>query len=270
MAESTYNREPKEIIKTVVEDVEPSETIRILHPGQRLIKGAIEALSSFEDDSPSIKLLANETDIKDTVEDFKVASKAAQIIEKGNLSIKSNEVQKRSTLIITETTTASVVEANGKTNILQSDNTNFVEDATAEYQNQWDEENEFTLRTPPINKIIETLEEEISKEARETFESILDATNEVTGNEGSLSSVNICLLSAARNDILLYNISKWGEDVGIASKATFSRSKTNLENSDIIETEKVPIDIGRPRLKLKLADNLEELDTEELVERVIE
>jgi hypothetical protein len=50
---------------------------------------------------------------------------------------------------------------------------------------------------------------------------------------------------------LLYDISKWGEDVGIASKATFSRTKSKLEESDLITTEKVPIDVGRPRLRLK-------------------
>ena len=40
----------------------------------------------------------------------------------------------------------------------------------------------------------------------------------------------------------------------IASKATFSRTKTRLEDAGIIDTEKVPIDVGRPRLRLKLGD----------------
>ena len=57
---------------------------------------------------------------------------------------------------------------------------------------------------------------------------------------------------AARNEVLLYDISRWGEDVGIASKATFSRTKTRLEDHDLIDTEKVPIDVGRPRLRLQL------------------
>lgn len=61
--------------------------------------------------------------------------------------------------------------------------------------------------------------------------------------------VTISLLVATKNDVLLYNISKWGEDVGIASKATFSRTKIRLEDLGVIDTEKVLIDIGRPRLR---------------------
>ncbi|PSQ37416.1 hypothetical protein BRD05_00685, partial [Halobacteriales archaeon QS_9_70_65] len=59
---------------------------------------------------------------------------------------------------------------------------------------------------------------------------------------------------AAKNEDLLYDISKWGEDIGIASKATFSRTKSRLEETGLIDTEKVPIDVGRPRLRLKLGD----------------
>jgi len=65
--------------------------------------------------------------------------------------------------------------------------------------------------------------------------------------------------------VLLYDISKWGEDVGIASKATFSRTKTRLEELGLIDTEKVPIDVGRPRLRLKLGDErLHDADAEEI------
>ena len=75
------------------------------------------------------------------------------------------------------------------------------------------------------------------------------------GDEEDLSEVTVALLVAAKNEQLLYDISKWGEDTGVASKATFSRTKTNLEERGLIDTEKVPIDVGRPRLRLKLADD---------------
>jgi DNA-binding MarR family transcriptional regulator len=64
----------------------------------------------------------------------------------------------------------------------------------------------------------------------------------------------ISLLVAGKNGELLYDISKWGEDVGVASKATFSRTKTRLEDNGLLDTEKVPIDVGRPRLRLLLGD----------------
>ena len=58
-----------------------------------------------------------------------------------------------------------------------------------------------------------------------------------------------------------------GRNAGIASKATFSRAKSALEDASLIETEKVPPDIGRPRLRLIATDelataNLKTLSTE--------
>ena len=70
---------------------------------------------------------------------------------------------------------------------------------------------------------------------------------------------------AAKHEQLLYDISRWGEDAGVASKATFSRTKTHLEERGLLETEKVPIDVGRPRLRLLVGDErLGEVDAEEL------
>jgi len=73
---------------------------------------------------------------------------------------------------------------------------------------------------------------------------------------------------AARNGDLLYDISRWGEDVGIASKATFSRTKTRMEESGVIATEKVPIDVGRPRLRLRLGDERLDVDDDREFARV--
>ena len=70
--------------------------------------------------------------------------------------------------------------------------------------------------------------------------------------------------------MLLYDISRWGEDVGVASKATFSRAKSRLEDAALIRTEKVPIDVGRPRLRLTLPAEYDALDDIALVEAAVE
>jgi len=78
-----------------------------------------------------------------------------------------------------------------------------------------------------------------------------------TGGYGStgddtLDEVDLTLLAAAKHGVQLYEISRWGEDTGLASKATFSRAKNRLEDGGMIATEKVPIDVGRLRLRLML------------------
>ncbi len=89
--------------------------------------------------------------------------------------------------------------------------------------------------------------------------SIFDAVSDET-----LDEVTLALLVTARNEGMLYDLSRWGENVGIASKATFSRAKTTLEDEGILDTEKVPIDVGRPRQRLLLDhDGLAAADIDE-------
>src|SRR5699024_7273037 len=90
--------------------------------------------------------------------------------------------------------------------------------------------------------------------------------NETEGRGRSgLTEVGVSVLVAAKHGELLYDISVWGEDVGLASRATFSRIKAQLEEEGLITTEKVPIDVGRPRMRLRLGDEqLREADVTEL------
>jgi hypothetical protein len=116
-----------------------------------------------------------------------------------------------------------------------------------------------------MSQVRETLEGDIGPETAEDFDTVLDSLQTARGNGEGLDEVTISLLVAAKNGELLYDISKWGEDIGLASKATFSRTKTKLEDMGLIDTEKVPIDVGRPRLRLKLADDrLEDAPPDEL------
>jgi hypothetical protein len=135
------------------------------------------------------------------------------------------------------------------------------------YDDRWDEAGEFSLRTPGLSSVLSSLAEEIGEETAADFETVLASLDSARGDGAGLDEVTISLLVAARNGVLLYDISKWGEDVGLASKATFSRTKTHLEDTGLIDTDKVPIDVGRPRLRLKLGDDrLADVPTTEMAE----
>lgn len=89
---------------------------------------------------------------------------------------------------------------------------------------------------------------------------MLGALDTARGEDG-FDEVVVSLLAAAKHGQLLYDISKLGEDVDVASKATFSRTKTTLEERGLIATEKVPIDVGRPRLRCCSTTNAFETPT---------
>ncbi|MFC7046354.1 transcriptional regulator TbsP [Halobacteriaceae archaeon GCM10025711] len=252
-----------DIITGVLEEA-PDELL-VVNPAEDVVERLVETAIEFDGDLPAIRVLADEDMLKGVMDDFIVASNAADLIDAGRLTLRTVTDLPQSSLLVTEDQVVSLVQAGDHVGGLVADDAEFVDAARDAYDAEWDAASEFTLRTPPISQVRTTLRDEISAEAENDFNGVLTSLETARGNGEGLDEVTISLLVAAKNRVLLYDISKWGEDVGIASKATFSRTKTKLEDMGLIDTEKVPIDVGRPRLRLKLADSrLVDADTDEL------
>jgi len=207
-----------------------------------------EALSEF-------RMLADEAVLKDVMDDFLVASKAADLVDAGSLSLRLLPEGADNALFVSESSVMALVSAGEEVAALTTEEAEFVESVFDSYAAEFEAAEEYALRTPAISRVRESLGADIGEVTREDFDEVLASMETARGNGDGLDEVTVSLLVAAKNDVLLYDISKWGEDVGIASKATFSRTKTRLEDMGLIDTEKVPIDVGRPRLRLKLGDD---------------
>lgn len=222
-------------------------------------KETIRALVGMyrEDDSlPTIQILADSDPLKDLTDDFIIASVIADLVREEVFDLRTLSGVPRHSLLITDEFVLSLVQGSETVTGLRTTEESFVSSLAAEYASLWEDAEAFSLRTPPLSHIRETLETEISAEAVEDFNRILDSLDTARGDGDGLDEVTIALLVAANNGELLYDISRWGEDIRLASKATFSRNKNLLEEAGLIDTEKVPIDIGRPRLRLLLANGL--------------
>jgi hypothetical protein len=227
----------------------------VVNPSEEIVAEFVKVASHFDGDLPSIRMVAEERTLKSAVEDFIVASNAADLIDRDTLAIRTVEGSRENSLLVTHDTVVALVDTGSTVAGLTTDNQEFIDDAFEAYSEEFEAAEEFSLRTPPISRVRQTLSDEITAEAEADFSAILSSLETARGNGDGLDEVTISLLVAAKNEVLLYDISRWGEDIGIASKATFSRTKTKLEDMGIIDTEKVPIDVGRPRLRLKLADD---------------
>ncbi|MWV64866.1 hypothetical protein GRS48_08540 [Halorubrum sp. JWXQ-INN 858] len=238
----------------------------VVDPSAGTIVSLVEAALA-RDDLPSMSMLADERVLKDVMDDFLVASKAADLVSDGALSIRLLPENADNALFVSESRVLALVSSGDHVAALSSEDDEFVAEVFDAYRTAFDDAEEYHLRTPPISVVRETMEAEIGESAREDFDRVLASMDAARGDGEGLDEVTVALLVAAKNDVLLYDISKWGEDVGIASKATFSRTKTRLEDMGVIDTEKVPIDVGRPRLRLKIGDeDLLGLDAEALAE----
>jgi hypothetical protein len=239
-----------------------AEELLAVGPSPAVVDGLVAVLGERES-VPTVRLLATESVLKEAVSEFTDASAIADLVADETLSLRTSAERLDGPLLLTDERVVSLVLADGRAAGLVTDDAEFVGAARNEYADRWTDAEPFALRTPPLSRVQESLETEFGTAMADDFEAMRTALAE---SEGDLDEVDVSLLAAARNEALLYDISTWGENVGVASRATFSRKKTRLEEAGLIETEKVPIDVGRPRLRLLLGDErLREADAGEMV-----
>jgi Family of unknown function (DUF5821) len=240
---------------------EGADTVLIVNPGPDVFRTVLLTASSFDDELPDLQVLTDQDVLKESLEDFILASQVADLIEQGSLELRTTTDIARSSLLVSDDEVITVVTLDDELTGLRATDDDLVENVRSAFEDEWDDGETFTLRTPPLSHIQETLGEEFGDEVEDEFMMIVESAETIPEEGGDLDEVALALLVAANNEVLLYDISRWGEDIGLASKATFSRTKTRLEDRGLIETEQVPIDIGRPRLRLLLAsDDLEDVD----------
>jgi hypothetical protein len=237
------------------------DTLHVVDPDAAAVEALVDVLSS-ETDPPGTSVTTGESVLKRATDDFLVASRAADLVADGTLSLAADEAVGH-TLLVADGAVHAVVRADDRVAALSTDDEEFVGTAAEAARARADDADRFSLRTPPLSRVRETLAETAGEEALADFDAALDACREAGVD---VAEVTLSLLVAARNDVLLYDVSRWGEDVGIASKATFSRTKSRLEDAGLVDTEKVPIEVGRPRLRLKTGADAVRGDPADLVE----
>lgn len=259
MHEHVFGQTSADILREVLPAV--TEPI-VVSPSTDTLVALVSVLDELDD--PSVRLLAPESALKDAMTDFLVASVAADLVAAEQLLMRAGDVHAAQHIVAADTVVA-LVTAGDRAAGLVTDDAAFAESASEHYAARWTGGDTFTLRSPARSQVNETLEAAFSPELAADFDAALTALETVPGEPDDLNEVAISLLVAAKHEALFYDISKWGEDIGLASKATFSRTKTRLEELGLIDTEKVPIDIGRPRLRLELAaDTLRDAEAADL------
>ncbi|MDB9234923.1 DUF5821 family protein [Halorubrum ezzemoulense] len=242
---------------------ERDEPALYINPRSEQIAAFAEQAVTVED-QPKVRLLADSDEIKNALYSFLTASKLAELIHRDQLSLRTLTEPVQNTIFTTES--EAVVPVMDKHSISSSD-PELVSSVCSEFDSRFEAAEQYHLRTPALSVVKQTLQEELGDDIAAELDEVLAHAEEIANSNEYLSIVEIMLILAARNEVLLYDVSKWGEDTGIASKATFSRAKSALEDASLIETEKVPPDIGRPRLRLIATDelataNLKTLSTE--------
>lgn len=237
-----------DVLRAAMGDAE--NAVLAVDPSVEMLTELVD-IAAADDDRPRIDVVARPAVLKTVTDDFVVASNAADLVAKERLDLRVGEETENS-LLITDDAVRAVVRAGDRVGTLSTDEAPFVAGARDRHRESFDAAEQFELRTPPLSRIRETIAAEIGDGPLADFDAAVETLREA---DVDLDGVTVSLLVAARNEVLLYDISRWGEEIDLASKATFSRTKSRLEEVGIVDTEKVPIDVGRPRLRLMLADD---------------
>ncbi|MEZ3117675.1 transcriptional regulator TbsP [Halobaculum sp. MBLA0147] len=267
MSEYDHVGDRSAVVASVLGDAEGP--VLIVDPDVRLLETVVAHAVTTEVGA-QIRLLATETVLKAVRDDFPVAADTADLVEDGTLEVRTLSEATSNTLFVTDDDVFAVVGTATDAAALTAEDDEFVADVNETYGEQFETAEPFDLRTPGRTRMLETLTEELGEAAADDFAAVLGEPGHSPSGD-PVDGVALSLLVAARHEAQLYTVSHWGEDVGLASRATFSREKTELEDDGILTTEKVPTDVGRPRLRLLLADEeLAAADDETFVELVTE
>ena len=254
------NRVEESAGDVVASALDQSEELLVVNPSRAATGALVDRLADAED-PPQVRLFADSTALKALLDSFVPAATLADLVADGVMAVRILQSLPRNTLMLSPDAVVALVPGPNRAAGLTATDGDFVSRTYERFDRRWAAAPDYEVETPPLSRLRATLRAELGEETAADVDGLLTAVGDGSHPDG----VTLCLLGAARNETLLYDVSWWGEEVGLASKATFSRTKTALEEAGLLETETVPIDVGRPRLRLTLPADLADEPLETLV-----
>lgn len=245
--------------------------------------------AAYEDGGPPLRIVAPREELVTFRNQFPDAARAASLVVDDRLTIRAHDGTNLTPMFVTSESVQVLLAVEDAAAVGERDSGSFVADAPATAERAWTNADSFELRAPPLDRITRAMTESFGEAFRIDFEAALAAADRtestaaddsgvdtvddsgvdttdgsagaVLDSPAAFDEVGVTLAVAAKHEQLYNEVSRWGDDAGIASEATFSRRKRRLEEAGVLDTEKQPIDMGRPRQRLVLApDAAERLD----------
>jgi len=135
---------------------ETDDPIYVVNPSQETISSLMTTLERHDGDL-EVRVLGDERTLKDVMDDFLVASTAADLVEAGTLSMRVLETVPNHSVAVTSEGVYALVTIGDVVGGLGTDDDVFVDDAADYYEETWENAEEYSLRTPAITKVQSTL-----------------------------------------------------------------------------------------------------------------
>lgn len=255
----------EEVLAGVFSDA--SDEVLVVTPRLGVVAATARALDEL-DPPDNVRLLTDRSTGSRTRREFAVATRLVEFARRDLLALRSLDAEVTTSLVLTSDRVASLVPlSDDETVALVTDDEEAVFELRGKYVGLWADATPVDLETPAYSDLLESLGERLGDDVEADVATVFESVPTTRGVADTLDEVDVTLLMAARNGKQFYELNRWGEDVGLASAATFSQAKQRLERAGLVTTEKVEREgVGRPRQRLVLStDSLRDVPPAELV-----
>ena len=246
------------VVAEAIDATREAGEVYLVNPSAPLVVAAVRYLDQTSD--VSLRLVAPKRRLDAALDGFYHRSLAADVVAADRAAIRAGDVPS-STAVVSAAGVTPIVSIDGTTALGRLDDSSVAAELVEAAAAVWRDAAEYPIREPALSVARDGLADQFGEAVREDFDAALDQR---PGMDGTV----LVLLVAAAHGLQLYRVSKWGEDIGIGARATFSRRKTGLEDSGVLETELIEMDVGRPRHRLQLTEEYADLAVSEVVQRV--
>lgn len=221
------------------------------------------------DDAETVEVLTDDDTVTEFRDHFLSGTTLREFTQNGTLEIRSQPTP-LSTFVISATTVTAVTGFPDAGLIsLETADDSAVDDTNRVFTTRFEEASAVTLRKPPYSVLLSELVEWFDADVRADFETALQVARDSNRPSLSLHPATICVVVGAANELEFYEVGRWAEDTRLASKATLSRKKNDLEERGVIDVEPIQGQVGRPRHRLLLGGVMTNTGSiEDLVEAV--
>jgi len=262
MTTETTSEPPVEAVRRVLSASDGGGEPRYLINPTREFLFALAVAGGDDEPSPPVRVLGCRGALRELRQDFLMGSRTANLVETDAVALRETTLDDETPMLVGPDAVHALVLVEGTAGSVSTDEETFHADVHEACATLWADADRYHLRTPPLALLRRSMTADLGEGFREGFETALDVVAGLR-DRTQFHEVRAALVVAAERELLHYNVSRWGEDSGLASTASFSRHKTDLEDAGVVTTEKEPVQMGRPRQRLLLTDEYRAIADEE-------
>jgi hypothetical protein len=257
-----------EAFRDLAADLDPDTDYYFVNPHPTYLD-ALGIVGNESEEFPTIRVLARHESLVWLRDTFSAASRIHTLVDERTVHLRDATLDTRVPVLVGEAALFSLVVVNDVARDFYVGDSDFVAEVRAECDELLANSDTYHLRAPVIPEAMREAQERLGTRFCEGFQACFTVADSFTVPR-DFQPVRATIVIAAAEGLLHYDVSKWGESVGVASTASFSRHKMALEDEGVIETDKEPVPMGRPRQRLLLTEEYQTQLEAEGIEEVLQ